>query len=150
MNPYFTTPNIIKETANGTTYCPIQDELFSVRRCVEVVGEITRDSVYSLILQLRYLCHADQEKEITMYISAAALLYPDILRGFAGKHGDFYILPSSIYEVLLLPAKPEPADPAYLCGMVRAVNEEQVSPDEVLSDNAYLYHADTGEIDVLE
>lgn len=82
--------------------------------------------------------------------SAAALLYPDILREFAGKHGDFYILPSSIYEVLLLPAEPEPADPAYLCGMVRAVNEEQVSPDEVLSDNAYLYHADTGEIDVLE
>ena len=70
MNPYFTTPNIIKETANGTTYCPIQDELFSVRRCVEVVGEITRDSVYSLILQLRYLCHADQEKEITMYINS--------------------------------------------------------------------------------
>lgn len=70
MNPYFTTPNIIKETANGTTYCPIQDEMFSVRRCVEVVGEITRDSVYSLILQLRYLCHAGQEKEITMYINS--------------------------------------------------------------------------------
>lgn len=81
--------------------------------------------------------------------SAAALLYPDILRGFAGKHGDFYILPSSIYEVLLLPAKPEPADPAYLCGMVRAVNEEQVETDEILSDSAYLYHADTGEIEIL-
>lgn len=50
MNPYFTTPNIIKETANGTTYCPIQDELFCAGR-VEVVGEITRDSVYSLILR---------------------------------------------------------------------------------------------------
>lgn len=81
--------------------------------------------------------------------SAAALLYPDILREFAEKHGDFYILPSSIYEVLLLPAKPEPADPAYLCGMVRAVNEEQVATDEILSDNAYLYHADTGEIEIL-
>ena len=81
--------------------------------------------------------------------SAAALLYPGILREFAGKHGDFYILPSSIYEVLLLPAKPEPADPAYLCGMVRAVNEEQVETDEILSDSAYLYHADTGEIEIL-
>lgn len=81
--------------------------------------------------------------------SAAALLYPDILREFAEKHGDFYILPSSIYEVLLLPAKPEPADPAYLCGMVRAVNEEQVATDEILSDNAYLYHADTGGIEIL-
>lgn len=81
--------------------------------------------------------------------SAAALLYPGILREFAEKHGDFYILPSSIYEVLLLPAKPEPADPAYLCSMVRAVNEEQVATDEILSDNAYLYHADTGGIEIL-
>lgn len=70
MNPYLTTPHIIKETAEGTTYCPIQDELFSVHRSVEVVGEITRESVYSLILQLRYLCHADPEKEVTMYINS--------------------------------------------------------------------------------
>ena len=54
MTPYSTTPHIIKETAEGTTYCPIQDELFSMHRSVEVVGEITRESVYSLILQLRY------------------------------------------------------------------------------------------------
>ena len=70
MNPYLITPNIIKETANGTTYCPIQDELFTPQRSVEVVGEITKDSVYSLILQLRYLQQADPEKEITMYINS--------------------------------------------------------------------------------
>lgn len=70
MNPYLTTPHIIKETAEGTTYCPIQDEMFSAHRSVEVVGEITRESVYSLILQLRYLCHADPEKEVTMYINS--------------------------------------------------------------------------------
>ena len=70
MNPYFITPSIIKETANGTTYCPIQDELFSAHRSVEVVGEITKDSVYSLILQLRYLHHSAPGKEITMYINS--------------------------------------------------------------------------------
>ena len=91
MNPYFTTPNIIKETANGTTYCPIQDEMFSVRRCVEVVGEITRDSVYSLILQLRYLCHAGQEKEITMYINSPGgsvcdgLALYDVMKGLLAR-----------------------------------------------------------------
>lgn len=70
MNPYLITPNIIKETAEGTTYCPIQDELFTKHRSVEVAGEITRESVYSLILQLRYLRHADPEKEVTMYINS--------------------------------------------------------------------------------
>ena len=70
MNPYLMTPRIIKESSEGTTYCPIQDELFSRHRSIEVVGEITRESVYSLVLQLRYLYSADPEKEITMYINS--------------------------------------------------------------------------------
>ena len=80
--------------------------------------------------------------------SAAAILYGDILREFGQEHGNFYILPSSIYEVLLTPAGPGPADGRYMCGMVRAANTEQVLPDEVLSDNAYYYHADTGAIEI--
>lgn len=70
MNLFLMTPNIIKESSEGTTYCPIQDELFSRHRSIEVVGEITRESVYSLILQLRYLQQADPEKEISMYINS--------------------------------------------------------------------------------
>ena len=89
MNPYFTIPNIIKETAEGTTYCPIQDEFFNARRCVEVVGEITRDSVYSLILQLRYLHMADPKGEITMYINSPGgsvcdgLALYDVMKGIS-------------------------------------------------------------------
>lgn len=70
MNLFLMTPSIIKESSEGTTYCPIQDELFNSRRSIEVVGEITRESVYSLILQLRYLHSADPGKEITMYINS--------------------------------------------------------------------------------
>lgn len=70
MDMYLMTPHIIKESSEGTTYCPIQDELFNSRRSIEVVGEITRESVYSLILQLRYLQQADPEKEISMYINS--------------------------------------------------------------------------------
>ena len=82
--------------------------------------------------------------------SAAAMLYGDILREFGQEHGNFYILPSSIYEVLLMPAGPGPADASFVCPMVRDVNRTQVDPVEVLSDNAYFYHADTGVIDILE
>ena len=82
--------------------------------------------------------------------SAAAMLYDDILREFGRQHGNFYILPSSIYEVLLMPAGPGPADAGFVCPMVRDVNCTQVDPVEVLSDNAYYYHADTGVIDILE
>ena len=81
--------------------------------------------------------------------SAAAMLYGDMLREFGQEHGNFYILPSSIYEVLLMPAGPGPADASFVCPVVRDVNQAQVAPDEVLSDNAYYYHADTGEIEIL-
>ena len=70
MNPYLMTPSIIKESSEGTTYCPIQDELFTNKRYIEVVGEINSESVYSIILQLRYLQQQDSEKEIILYINS--------------------------------------------------------------------------------
>lgn len=81
--------------------------------------------------------------------TAAALLDTPILQKFAKEHGDFYILPSSIYEVILVPAGPGPADAKYYSGMVRDVNRTSLSPEEILSDNAYYYHAGTGEIEIL-
>lgn len=69
MNTYLTTPGIIKETSEGLSCCAIQDELFRHRE-VQCVGEINQESVYSLILQLRYLQKQDPEQEITMYINS--------------------------------------------------------------------------------
>ena len=79
---------------------------------------------------------------------AAAVLYDDILREFGQAYGNFYILPSSIFEVLLMPTGCPP-DSTFVCPVVRGVNAGQVAPDEILSDNAYDYHADTGEIEIL-
>lgn len=98
------------------------------------------------------------EEKVEMYIlyrgnrehpGASAMLDASILKEFAAGHGDFYILPSSIFEVLLVPAGPGTADSGYYSGMVREVNRTQVDPEEVLSDNAYYYHADTGETEIL-
>lgn len=52
--------------------------------------------------------------------------------------GDFYILPSSIHEILLVPDNGDKtADD--LRDMVREVNATQVSPEEKLTDNVYHY-----------
>lgn len=69
MNTYLTTPCIIRETSEGTTRIPILDEMFQ-RREIQCTGEINRESVYSMILQLRYLQAQDPEKEITIYINS--------------------------------------------------------------------------------
>lgn len=69
MNACLTTPCIIRETSEGTTRVPLLDEMFQ-RREIQCTGEINRESVYSMILQLRYLQAQDPEKEITIYINS--------------------------------------------------------------------------------
>lgn len=63
------TPSLIRETSEGFSRCAIQDEMFQ-RREIECVGEITEESVYSLILQLRYLASENPDAAITMFINS--------------------------------------------------------------------------------
>lgn len=70
---------------------------------------------------------------------ASCIFYPQVLEQFQSMiNRDFYILPSSIHEVLLVPIIPSMA-PSDMSEMVREVNQIQVPIDEVLSDNAYIY-----------
>lgn len=80
---------------------------------------------------------------------AGVILYDGLLRTFAEKiGGDFYILPSSVHEVIFVPANGD-MDERYLIQMVKEVNATEVSPDEVLSDNVYKYHADTDFVEMM-
>lgn len=80
---------------------------------------------------------------------AAVLLYEDTLKRVAEKYKmkKFYILPSSIHEVLAVKAENQ-MDAEELRAMVSEINSTQVAPDEVLSDNVYVYDAETNEFAV--
>lgn len=52
--------------------------------------------------------------------------------------GDYYIIPSSIHECLILPKRDELL-PEELQAMIQEVNRTQVLPEEKLSDNLYEY-----------
>ena len=70
---------------------------------------------------------------------ASALLYGDILKDFANKKGaDMYILPSSIHEVIMVPAD-RINDPTKLLSIVHDANTTVVSTGDVLSDSVYYY-----------
>lgn len=70
---------------------------------------------------------------------AACILYPGLLQKICEKEGaNFYILPSSVHEVILL-ADHGGEEPGKLREMVREVNGELVEPEEVLSDSVYYY-----------
>ena len=76
------------------------------------------------------------EQEIN---GASALLYGDVLKDFADKKGtDMYILPSSIHEVIMVPAD-RINDPTKLLSIVHDANTTVVSIGDVLSDSVYYY-----------
>lgn len=70
---------------------------------------------------------------------AACLLYPDIMDVIGTIMGEsFYILPSSIHELILVPqskglGKPEMEE------LVKEVNETQVKDEDQLSEHIYIY-----------
>lgn len=71
-------------------------------------------------------------------LGAVILARNDILEEFAKEYGDFYILPSSLHELLFIPKDlvPEHAD---LKELVRSVNETTVKDEDFLSDTVYFY-----------
>ena len=80
------------------------------------------------------------------FYGAACMLYPGILKEFAKKLGqDFFILPSSVHEVILVPAK-DAADKDTLKEIVTDINRTQVAEDEVLADSVYLYSSSQDQI----
>lgn len=77
---------------------------------------------------------------------AAVLSYPGVLEKADQLFPKgFYILPSSIHELLIVPKSPE-IDPKELGEMVRAVNRAEVAKEEQLSDRVYEYDREAGTI----
>lgn len=86
--------------------------------------------------------------QANMY-GAIGMLQSKLLKEFMerNKAEKLIIIPSSIHEVLLIPCDPE-TDVESFKEMVQEVNATQLQPEEVLSDNAYIY--DGNEIKIIE
>lgn len=80
---------------------------------------------------------------------AAAILYPGSMEQMAERlQSNFYILPSSIHETIILPAK-ESDNPGQLIEMVREANATMVNDEEILADNVYIYNREKKEIKIV-
>ena len=70
---------------------------------------------------------------------AACMLYPNLVRDFAEAVGSsFYIIPSSVHELLLLPTA-HLEESSEIKNMIKEINDSQVSAEEILSYSLYLY-----------
>lgn len=76
---------------------------------------------------------------------ASCMLDTTIMDSIKERVGEFFILPSSIHEVLVVP-KDAGMELSELEAMVKEVNATQVAPQDRLSDHVYAYDADAKEI----
>lgn len=96
------------------------------------------------------------QPEVRMYVAtnkenvygAALMCYSDIIKNFAHKmKSDFYILPSSVHEIILVPAEDGKIwHLEYLKDMVEEVNTKELPEEDILSDSVYYYNRVTDEI----
>lgn len=61
---------------------------------------------------------------------------------------DYYILPSSIHECMIVPYAAE-INPIMMSEMVWEINQTQVEPEEVLGENIYFYNRDSGILSIV-
>ena len=73
------------------------------------------------------------------YFGAAEILLPSVCRKIGEKlQTDYYILPSSIHECMIVPVL-DGLTPEGLHELVKEINEEHVAQEEILGDSVYLY-----------
>ena len=78
---------------------------------------------------------------------SSCIIYPNILENFANEIGtNFYILPSSVHETILLPDYGN-TDKSALYEMVKEINHTEVEPEEILSDSVYYFSRENQKID---
>ena len=67
------------------------------------------------------------------------MLYDDLWKRMEALiGGNFYVLPSSVHELILIPER-YGMDKRRLQEMVKEINRTEVENEEVLSDNVYYY-----------
>ena len=75
------------------------------------------------------------------------MLYEEYFLELAGMiKGDLYIMPSSIHEVIAIPAVG--SDPDELRRIVTEVNMDVVPEDEVLGESVYRYNFEKGKLEI--
>lgn len=119
---------------------------FSVRTMSEVMCELMGVNVSQEI---------EEPDGPQMYIltnarklhGANIMLYKEYLEIAAERmNGDFYIIPSSIHELIAVPVSAQGLEE--LRQMVKAVNDNQLAPEEILGYEVYRYNRETGEVEV--
>lgn len=124
----------------------------------EYIATSMRDTMVSLLMEqgvsdelieqmLGDTQDADQTvlSNSTKSFGASVIYKTELLKEIADKYeSDLYIIPSSIHELIALPK--EDISVKEMNDMIKEVNANEVSPEEVLSDHVYIFLRDSEEV----
>lgn len=80
---------------------------------------------------------------------AVLIADPKYMDTLKEQYGDFYIIPSSVHEVILIPKDIANTDIECVKHMISEVNRSEVSEAEYLSDNLYEYDFETHTLEIV-
>lgn len=130
--------------ANTPTLFPakIQDML-------DIVGELTGELDMEETPSVDDLCPMYVLSNTSKLFGCTCILYPNVLEKFAATVDcDLFILPSSLHEVILLPALDE-VDKYKLSHMVQDVNTTILAREDFLSNSVYYYSHEAKKLEIV-
>lgn len=112
---------------------------FTIKRIDEVIGDILENEIMP-IMQMYVITNKWR------LLGASAILYEKNFAMLADEiKSDLYILPSSIHELIVVPAK-DLSQKNELVNIVCEINNLSVTEEEFLSNNVYYYVREKGQI----
>ena len=131
----------LHQTALNNTPKILQADFKTMRSVIcELMGEPCSEDVeenYMYVLSNQY-----------RHFGAGCMLYDRVLEDIGNQiNEDFYILPSSIHEVIILPVSCS-LNHRDLSEMIVEINETQVSDEDILSDHAYYFSREDNVISI--
>lgn len=124
--------------------------LFNMRDLLCNLAEANKEELEPLVNKMPFPYPMYVLSNQNRIAGAGVILYPGVLKKFAEAiEDDFYIIPSSIDEVILFPAKLE-IETDYMIDMIKEINEKELSPEIVLSDSLYFYKKSEDKFEIVE
>ena len=114
---------------NTPKFFPIQ--CCSILDVIENASEERRNEKEDMLLGVPFVLRNQMQCN-----GAAVVLYPGVFEKMQKKFDDFFLLPSSVHEWIIIP-KWYDTDVKYMSSTVQEINDTKVHPMEYLSGNIY-------------
>lgn len=115
------------------------EKVFTMPGGFDALDCLTVDDLTDDDLQMYFITNKDG------FFGAMSLFGNDTVKRIGEKLGDYYIIPSSIHEMIIV-KKTDGMEPDFVIDMIRQINDNVVDDKDILSYELYQYDAASGRV----